>query len=67
MFQFAGFAFYAYVFSAKYLYEHGFRTPSQGLRNSRPAGRMASGLNSRLEGGFPHSEIYGSKAAPASP
>ncbi len=56
MFQFPGFAFDPYVFRIKYLYR------SQNTKTAEPKARLALGfciLTS--EGGFPHSEIYGSK------
>jgi hypothetical protein len=62
MFQFPGFAFDPYVFRIKYLYR------SQNTKTDRPERFTTLGfciLTS--EGGFPHSEIYGSQAVRTSP
>src|SRR4051812_42727895 len=59
MFQFPGFALNPYVFRAQYLL--------LTIRSPTPSGRPA-GVGIRIvEGGFPHSEILGSKLVRSSP
>src|SRR5437868_12995500 len=59
MFQFPGFALNPYVFRAQYLL--------LTIRSPTPPGRPA-GVGIRIvEGGFPHSEIRGSKLVRSSP
>src|ERR1700761_6244633 len=59
MFQFPGFAFVPYVFRHKYLL---------GISASpSPASRDADLRVTDIEGGFPHSEILGSKLVRSSP
>jgi hypothetical protein len=60
MFQFPGFAFDPYVFRTKYLL----------LISASPQTRLVAQSANRItdiEGGFPHSEIHGSKPVRGSP
>jgi hypothetical protein len=63
MFQFPGFAFYPYVFRIKYLLDDNQKSEA-GKQSSRPVSGLEVPV---IEGGFPHSEIYGSTAVRASP
>src|SRR3954465_1406262 len=59
MFQFPGFALNPYVFRAQYLH--------LTIRSPTPPGRPAGVRIRIIEGGFPHSEILGSKLVRSSP
>src|SRR5918912_2097979 len=59
MFQFPGFALNPYVFRAQYLL--------WTIRSPTPPGRPAGVRIRIVEGGFPHSEILGSKLVRSSP
>jgi hypothetical protein len=59
MFQFPGFALNPYVFRAQYLL--------LTIRSPTPSGRPAGVRIRIVEGGFPHSEILGSKLVRSSP
>src|SRR5437870_11557713 len=59
MFQFPGFALNPYVFRAQYLL--------LTIRSPTPPGRPAGVRIRIVEGGFPHSEILGSKLVRSSP
>src|SRR4051812_33287757 len=59
MFQFPGFALNPYVFRAQYLH--------LTIRSPTPPGRPAGVRIRIVEGGFPHSEILGSKLVRSSP
>ena len=60
MFHFPGFAFHSYEFRVKYLIQ-------KLETRTRPMAKPPDETNSSFRGGFPHSEIRGSKAARASP
>src|SRR5919205_2244186 len=59
MFQFPGFALNPYVFRAQYLH--------LTIRSPTPSGHPAGPAIRKVEGGFPHSEIPGSKLVRSSP